>query len=179
LFYARPVSPCLAFMVGKDTGLSIPALYNNAKETDRQALNFPLNLFIYQLCTSNTMPTAPTIAKPVFKPHISFQVEPEQLEERCTIVHCILPEETLARIWPTTFLVQPDGVRKKLLQAYHITEYPYWTYAEAGHCFTLVFEGLNRSCTLFDLFEDIPQPGGFHIRDIRRNQQDVYTLEIS
>lgn len=125
------------------------------------------------------MPATPTIAKPVFKPHISFQVEHDQLEERCTIVHCILPEETLVRVWPTTFLVQQDGTRKKLLQAYHITQYPYWTYAAAGYCFTLVFEGLERGCTLFDLYEDIPQPGGFHIRDIERNKQDVYTVEIT
>lgn len=120
----------------------------------------------------------PTIAKPVFKPAIDFQVSPEAFGERCTIVHCLLPETTLARIWPTTFLVQPDGVRKALLQAYNITEYPFWTFAEAGHCFTLVFEGLDRGCPLFDLFEDIPEPGGFHIRNIRRNAQDVYTVAI-
>lgn len=121
----------------------------------------------------------PTIAQPVFKPAISFQVDTAALEERCTIVHCVLPEETLVRIWPTTFLVQQDGTRKTLLQAYGITRYPYWTWAEPGYCFTLVFEGLDRSCTLFDLYEDIPQPGGFHIRDIPRNGQDVYTVEIS
>lgn len=121
----------------------------------------------------------PTTIKPVFKPEISFEVAAEIGEERCTIVHCLLPETTLVRVWPTTFLVQPDGVRKSLLQAYNITEYPFWTFAEAGHCFTLVFEGLDRGCSLFDLYEDIPEPGGFHIRNIRRNPQDVYTVEIS
>lgn len=121
----------------------------------------------------------PAIAQPVFKPEVSFGVDTAALEERCTIVHCVLPEETLVRIWPTTFLIQPDGTRKTLLQAYHITQYPYWTYAPAGYSFTLVFEGLDKGCTLFDLFEDIPQPGGFHIRDIPRNRQDVYTVEIS
>jgi hypothetical protein len=121
----------------------------------------------------------PTITKPVFKPSISFEVQHDQLEERCTIVHCVLPEETLVRVWPTTYLVQRDGTRKALLQAYHITQYPYWTWAEAGYAFTLVFEGLDRDCTLFDLFEDIPQEGGFHVRDIPRNKQDVYTVEIT
>ncbi|HEY1112493.1 MAG TPA: hypothetical protein VGE66_02995 [Chitinophagaceae bacterium] len=124
------------------------------------------------------MSPTPSIAKPVFKPDITFQVVPEALEERCTIVHCLLSEETLVRVWPTTFLVQHDGVRKALLQAYNITEYPYWTWAHPGHCFTLVFEGLDKDCPLFDLLEDIPEPGGFHVRDIRRNRQDVYTVEI-
>jgi hypothetical protein len=116
--------------------------------------------------------------KPVFKPHIDFKVQHAVLEERSTIVHCILMEFAAIRIWPTTFLVQDDGSRKKLLQAYHIAEYPDWKIVGPGHCFTLVFEGLDKGCRLFDLFEDIPEPGGFHIENIERNKTDVYRLDI-
>lgn len=124
------------------------------------------------------MPPTTTIAEPVFKPGISFQVAHDALEERCTIVHCTVLEETLIRIWPTTFLVQDNGERKGLLQAYHITAYPYWKYVPPGHTFTLVFEGLDKTCFLFDLLEDIPEPGGFHIENIERNKSDVYKVEV-
>ncbi|GAB4093069.1 hypothetical protein [Flaviaesturariibacter terrae] len=115
-----------------------------------------------------------TVATPVFHPEISFEVKTDVLEERSTIVHVTVQEFTLARIWPTTFLVQDDSVRKKLLHAYHIAAYPRWRYLVPGDRFTLVFEGLDKNCLLFDVFEDIPEPGGFHIENIERNRSDVY-----
>lgn len=119
------------------------------------------------------------IAKPVFKPQINFKVEELLQEERATIVHCMYNELFGAiRIWPTTFLVQPNGNRKKLLQAFGISEYPDWMYVSYGHVFTLVFEGLDKGCELFDLYEDIPEPGGFQMLNIKRNNSDVYFLEI-
>ncbi|GAA4318732.1 hypothetical protein [Flaviaesturariibacter amylovorans] len=117
-----------------------------------------------------------TIAQPVFKPEISFAVE--AVEERATIVHCTMTEFTAARIWPSTFLIQEDGVRKGLLQAYGITAYPNWKWLLPGETFTLVFEGLDKHCLLFDLLEEIPEPGGFHIANIERNKSDVYRLFI-
>lgn len=123
------------------------------------------------------------IQKPVFKPDIDFKVQQDVLEERSTIVHCTVTGYpffvTAIRIWPTTFLIQENGERKKLLQAYNITPYPNWKLVWSGHVFTLVFEGLDKDCLLFDLLEDIPQPGGFHIENIERNGQDVYHVEIS
>src|SRR5687767_741181 len=121
---------------------------------------------------------ASTLLKPVFKPDINFQVKPDVSEERSTIVHCLLVDWNAIRIWPTTYLVQEDGTRKKLLQAYNISEYPNWKFVFPGHCFTLIFEGLDKSCLLFDLLEDIPQPGGFHIENIERNKTDVYWIEV-
>ena len=122
------------------------------------------------------------IQKPVFKPDIDFKVQPDVLEERSTVVHCTVNGypfwPTGIRIWPTTFLIQENGKRKKLLQAYNITPYPDWKWVFHGHVFTLVFEGLDKDCLLFDLLEDIPQPGGFCIENIERNKQDVYWVEI-
>jgi hypothetical protein len=118
----------------------------------------------------------PVLEAPVINPDIDFEVA--LLEERATIVHCTLTHFSAVRIWPSTFLVQEDGIRKQLLQAFNIAEYPEWKWLLAGQTFTLVFEGLDRSCVIFDLFEDIPEPGGFHIANIRRNKTDVYHLMI-
>lgn len=126
--------------------------------------------------------SATIIQKPIFKPNINFQVQPETLEERATIVHCTVKGYDFfpmgIRIWPTTFLIQQNGERKKLLQAYNIAAYPNWKWVFNGHVFTLVFEGLDKDCLLFDLLEDIPQPGGFRIENIERNKQDVYWVEV-
>ncbi|RYY87988.1 MAG: hypothetical protein EOO15_10335 [Chitinophagaceae bacterium] len=119
-----------------------------------------------------------TLTRPTFKPDISFEVATLPDPERNTIVHVTLPELTLARIWPTTFLVQDDGTRKGLLHAFNITQYPNWKFFFPGERFTLVFEGLDRNCLLFDLFEDIPEPGGFYIENIERNKSDVYHVEM-
>ncbi len=120
-----------------------------------------------------------TINKPIFKPDIDFEVEKDLLVERATIVHCSLVDISHIRIWPTTFLIQQDGTRKKLLQAYNISEFPQWKFIFGEHTFTLVFEGLDRSCKLFDLLEDIPEAGAFYVKDIVRNKTDVYHVELN
>ena len=120
----------------------------------------------------------PTVAQPIFKPEISFQAATQVFEERCAIVHVTVHEHTLGRIWPTTFLVQDDGTRKGLLQAFRIAAYPQWRYLLPGDTFTLVFEGLDKGCLRFDLFEDIPEPGGLRIGNIARNRSDVYRVDL-
>ncbi len=119
------------------------------------------------------------------KPKIVFV--PKELtlpeEERQTIVYCTLTESIadgfmLIRIWPTTFLIQSDGTRKKMLWFEQIAPYPHWWPVLVPHTFTLIFEGLDRNCTVFDLVEEIPQEGGFEVKGIRRNEQDVYRVEI-
>ena len=114
----------------------------------------------------------------IFKPEINFDIKTFESVEQTTIVHCVVHYFTQVRIWPSTFLVQEDGKRKKLLHAFNISAYPQWKYIHAGHEFTLVFEGLDKNCNLFSLFEDIPEPGGFHIQNIKRNRTDVYHLDI-
>lgn len=121
--------------------------------------------------------------KPVFKPEIDFKPSLETFEEKVTIVHCTyeFPLQLAVaaiRIWPTTYLVQDDGRRKKMLQAFNITSFPAWKLVSPGHRFTLVFEGLDSECKVFDLLEDIPEPGGFQFSNIRRNNSDVYWLKI-
>jgi hypothetical protein len=118
------------------------------------------------------------VPKTIFKPEINFKIELLSDEEQATIVHCTVLSDTLIRIWKSTCLVQQDGAKKKLLQAYNIPEYPVWKSVEPGHVFTLVFEALDKSCTVFNLEEQIPEPGGFIVKRIKRNAIDVYELFI-
>ncbi len=115
----------------------------------------------------------------------SIQINPALLSEirqdrkRSTILWCMCVNFTNAdmcmRVWPGTCLVQENGVRKKLIQAYGISLYPDWQIIQQGAiCFTLVFEGLDKDCRKFDLVEDIPEPGGFLVKDFERNELDVY-----
>ncbi|MCE3280567.1 MAG: hypothetical protein K0S44_2758 [Bacteroidetes bacterium] len=106
-------------------------------------------------------------------------IETMLAEESQVVVHCICSMEAAYRIWPTTFLIENDtGKRAKLLTAFNISFYPYWTFKNRGQKFTLIFEGLSRNCVLFDLKEEIPQEGGFHVKSILRNSTDVYTVDI-
>ncbi len=103
--------------------------------------------------------------------------------ERQTIVHCTLEAmphfySTLVRIWPTTFLIQENGVKKNLLYFERITGFPMWMPVRLPHTFTLIFEGLDESCTHFDLMEEIPESGGFEVNNIPRNEMDVYRVQL-
>gem|GEM_PF-1787602 len=111
------------------------------------------------------------------RPQIDFDVALESLEERTTIVHCTLTIACLLRINPKTFLIQSDGQRRPLVQAYHIVQSPAWDFAAPNHCFTLVFGGLSSDCRSFDLVEDIDEPYPFRFTGIARNSNDVYHLE--
>lgn len=125
------------------------------------------------------MTETPIITRPHTAPDVTIEVDLLQLEERTTIVHCTLVEDSFIRIWPTTYLVQQNGVRKQLVQSYGIASFPDWGLAHAGHRFTLVFEGLDRDCPTFTLIEEIPEPGGLIIGPLPRNQSDVYWLDVS
>lgn len=126
---------------------------------------------------------AVTIEKPIFKPDVNFKPRLQVFEEKVTIVHCTynfpkIFEPSPIRIWPTTFLEQENGARKKLLQAYNISSFPEWKLVNSGHRFTLIFEGLDKVCKIFHLIEDIPEAGAFKIDNIQRNASDVYWLTI-
>ena len=120
-------------------------------------------------------------------------LDPELLEqskaypdlEQQVIVHCEFSPgifwDPRLRIWPTTYLIPKGGTSKsKLLQAEHITFYPEWTPIERFivHRFTLIFEGLPKDCNTFDLVEEIPEPGGFEVRNITRLPSDIYTISL-
>lgn len=99
-------------------------------------------------------------------------------EERQTIVHCSCGEDYAYRVWPSTFLIEHGtGRRAKLITAYNISFAPQWTIND-GRGFTLIFEGLSKDCSKFDLKEIIPQDGGFEVLDILRNKTDVYTVSF-
>ena len=68
-----------------------------------------------------------------------------------------------------------DPSRSRLLHTENITIAPVWMNVQGGSTarFALIFAPLPKSCESFDLFEAIPQSGGFQIKDIRRNKSDV------
>lgn len=131
------------------------------------------------------MPTI--ITKP--KIHISQEIL-EQLQtftqsEGQVIVHCLLYSTiktgTLVRIWPTTYLMDKHSDhRSTLVTAENITFYPTWQQVPPGKIahFTLIFSGLPKSCSVFDLLELIPQANGFQASHIKRNETDVYYIRL-
>lgn len=123
-------------------------------------------------------------SKPVVKIDEEIRQFLQTEEQRTTIVHCRIfsPFPTLARIWQSTYLVEENGAKVPLVKAFNISIAPDWTWfiTEDGFvCFTLLFEGLSRACSLFYLLEDINEPGGFYSGKIERNKTDVYVAELS
>lgn len=110
------------------------------------------------------------------KPEVKTDVKILESEERQTIVHCSCGDDYAYRIWPSTFLIEREsGRRAKLITAFNISFAPEWTLND-GRGFTLIFEGLSKTCSVFDLKEIIPQEGGFEVNGIQRNKTDVYQV---
>ncbi len=126
----------------------------------------------------------PAIAKPQVEPDVITAILPSTLGDSCVYVHCHFDNpwtNTLIRIWKSTFLLDAtSGAHSSLLHAENISIAPQWTIIPDGQHFTflLIFSGLPKSCVQFDLKEEIPQPGGFHVRGIRRNETDVYHITL-
>lgn len=97
-------------------------------------------------------------------------------------VHIIFPAQMdgyYLRIWKSTFLYSRSSDHKSsLLHVENISIAPYWTEVKPHqtHTFTLIFEGFPADVLVFDLTEEIPEPGGFHYANIVRNEQDVYWI---
>lgn len=113
------------------------------------------------------------------------RIEPAVLDDSFVYVHCYFQNKwsnMLIRIWKTTFLIdRRSGLRSKLLHAENISIAPVWTQVPDGarFSFLLIFSGLPKACKRFDLLEEIAQPGGFFIKDISRNDRDVYHIDVS
>lgn len=111
-------------------------------------------------------------------------IDPQTLTDSYVYVHCYFENEwkdALVRIWKTTFLIDhAGGTKSALIHAENISIAPLWTLIpdHITHTFLLIFEALPKSCTHFDLVEEISLPGGFHVTNIPRNQQDVYHIEV-
>jgi hypothetical protein len=126
----------------------------------------------------------PVKTKPAVDIEVLAAIETSVMEDSFIYVHCHFnnPEDgSLIRIWKTTFLVDSaTGSRSQLVHAENISMAPQWTMipGHATFSFLLVFETLPKSCKIFDLIEEIPQPGGFHVKNIHRNEKDVYHISI-
>ena len=129
----------------------------------------------------------PAITKPEVDVDVLTDIDPGVLDDSFVYVHCYFRnkwENMLIRIWKTTFLVDSlagGGNRSKLLHAENISMAPVWTHIPDGgvYSFLLIFSGLPKSCKQFDLVEEIPEPGGFFIQNISRNETDVYHIDVS
>ncbi len=85
------------------------------------------------------------------------------------------------RIWDSTFLIDNKlKHQSKLIKATNISIYPEWTNIDIGEAlnFTLEFAPLPDGCKAFDLIEDIPESGGWEIRNIKRNSSDIYEINL-
>jgi hypothetical protein len=133
----------------------------------------------------NTEVTEPPVkTKPAVDADVLTSLSTELAEDSYVYVHCHfdnLGEEMLIRIWRTTFLIDSfSGTKAELVHVENISFAPTWTLIPGGIMFhfLLIFSGLPKSCKQFDLVEEIPQPGGFCVRSIQRNESDVYHIDI-
>lgn len=126
----------------------------------------------------------PVKAKPSVDLDILVALHPELMNDAYMYVHCHFNnqwKDMLVRIWKTTFLVDRDSSSKaELIHAENITYAPRWTLIPDQQPFTflLIFSSLPKSCKVFDLQEQIPEPGGFHVKSIVRNETDVYHVDL-
>lgn len=128
--------------------------------------------------------------QPIVKPDVKINSPTWQKllnnvsEETQVVIHCSYTATLLGdriRIWKSTFLFPRNSMKKcKLVHYEKITLYPTWKQVNQWETvtFSLVFNGLPNGCGIFDLIEQIPEPGGFEIRNIQRNNTDVYFIEI-
>jgi len=120
-----------------------------------------------------------------------IEIAPELLEqvqtevEKQVIVHGLVPAKPQIgqsmRLWKSIVLIPHNTTKRcQLIQSFNIALYPQWQYVAPGksHHFTMIFEGLPKDCSEFDLIEIIPEPYGFEIRNIQRNELDVYHLSF-
>lgn len=130
----------------------------------------------------------PVIDIPIVKPKVETDVltaiDSWTLEDQHVYVHCYykndLPE-MLIRVWRSTFLVDKvSGAKSELVHAEKISLAPQWTIirGKITFSFLLIFSALPKDCKVFDLIEDIPQTGGFFVPNIKRNELDVYHVDI-
>ncbi|MGA9212705.1 hypothetical protein [Kaistella sp.] len=127
-----------------------------------------------------------TITKPEISPELLAALQPKVEIEKQVIIHCCFPasgfSDMMIRIWSSTFLIDESlGHRSVLIHHENISLFPYWTEVTPmkDYWFTLVFSGLPKECTSFDLKEEIPEEGGFWIKNIKRNESDVYKVKIN
>jgi hypothetical protein len=127
----------------------------------------------------------PVKAKPEVDLELLYAIHPELMDDSYVYVHCHYhngADDMLIRIWRTTYLIdRTTSTKNQLIHAENITLAPLWTMVPGRSMFNflLIFGGLPKACKHFDLLEEIAQPGGFHVRNIPRNEKDVYHVTIA
>lgn len=123
-------------------------------------------------------------ARPEVETDVLTSIDTALLDDSCVYVHCHFQnegQEMLIRIWRTTFLIdRGSGARSGLIHAENISYAPLWTLIpeKKHYTFLLIFSALPKGCMHFDLVEEIPQPGGFYVSSIQRNEKDVYHIHV-
>lgn len=118
-------------------------------------------------------------------PEILKKLQEAIKEDGQVIIHCVsggsLFYDSYIRIWESTYLFDEHSEHtSELVHVENITMAPEWMLVPAGSIahYSLVFTGLPKECTLFNLEEVIPQPGAFKAKNINRNEQDVYYVRL-
>jgi len=126
----------------------------------------------------------PVKTKPEIDGEVLAAIDPSTLEDSFVYVHCYFENESddmLIRIWRSTYLIDcASGSRSELVHIENISYAPIWTMIpkKGTFSFLLIFSALPKDCLVFDLLEDIPQAGGFYVQGIKRNELDVYHVDI-
>lgn len=130
------------------------------------------------------MPIIDVPVKPKVETDVLTAIDAWTLEDQHVYVHCYYKndlDEMLIRVWRSTFLVDKlSGARSELVHVENISFAPQWTMIPGKKVFSflLIFSALPKDCKVFDLLEDIPQAGGFFVSGIKRNELDVYHVDI-
>lgn len=119
-------------------------------------------------------------------PSILEDLQTQIQEEGQVIIHFLFKNDfwigTKIRIWPTSYLYDQGSCHiSKLVHCENIVLAPHWQEVVIGdQCyFTLIFSGLPRDCSTFDFIEDCgSEGGGFAVKDIPRNEADIYYFRI-
>jgi hypothetical protein len=137
-----------------------------------------------KLITHTASSSKPAASNPLPEVDELIATETKTSEDSFVYVHCHFEnkwQDMLIRIWKTSYLIDHSSEhRSKLVHVENISYAPQWTLVPnyGDYNFLLIFTSLPKSCTSFDLLEQISMPGGFHIKDIRRNETDVYHVNV-
>lgn len=112
------------------------------------------------------------------------QLETFTAEESQVIVHCIYNSANRPwmriRIQPTTYLyAMGSSHRSELVHFENIVMAPDWQHVpQSGEAFfSLIFSGLPKDCTVFDLIE-LNEACPFRALGIARNSDDIYFISL-
>jgi hypothetical protein len=126
----------------------------------------------------------PVKARPYVDMDTLAMLHPELMNDAYVYVHCHFNnrwQDMLIRIWKTTYLLdRHSSAKAELIHAENISYAPQWTLIPDKQPFTflLIFSSLPKTCRVFDLLEQISEPGGFYVANIVRNETDVYHVDL-